>query len=70
MDLSTDRYYSRRSGTSATPEGEWTYPPADTILDAAGLRPIQEYIRRRRETVFRFASERYLYTGNVWHPFL
>jgi hypothetical protein len=42
-------------------DGEWTYPPTATVLEAAGLWPILEYIRRRRETVLRFASERYIY---------
>jgi hypothetical protein len=53
------------------PEGEWNYPPTDTVLETAGLRPIEENIRRRRDTALCFASERYaIYTGNVWHPFL
>jgi hypothetical protein len=55
---------------SNNPQGEWTYPPTDTFIDAAGLRPIQESIRRRRESILHFASERYMNTGNVWHPFL
>jgi hypothetical protein len=43
----------------------------DTVLETAGLRPIEENIRRRRDTALCFASERYaIYTGNVWHPFL
>jgi hypothetical protein len=50
---------------------EWNYPPTDTVLETAGLRPIEENIRRRRDTALCFASERYaIYTGNVWHPFL
>jgi hypothetical protein len=57
--------------TTQTNEGEWNYPPTDTVLETAGLRPIEENIRRRRDTALCFASERYaIYTGNVWHPFL
>jgi hypothetical protein len=43
------------------PDGEWTYPQTATVLEAAGLRPIQEYIQRRRDTAFRFASQRFIY---------
>jgi hypothetical protein len=42
-------------------DGEWSYPPTATVLEAAGLWPIQEYIRRRRDTVLRFASQRFIY---------
>jgi hypothetical protein len=42
-------------------DGEWTHPPTATVLEVAGLWPMLAYIRRRRETVLRFASERYIY---------
>jgi hypothetical protein len=51
-------------------DGEWTYPPTATVLEAAGLWPIQEYIRRRRDTVLRFASQRFIYTDNAKNPLL
>jgi len=32
-------------------DGSWTFPPSAEVLKEAGLQTIQEYIRRRRETV-------------------
>ena len=30
---------------------EWEYPPVVVAMDAAGLHPIREYIRRRQSTI-------------------
>ena len=30
---------------------EWEYPPVVVALEAAGLHPIREYIRRQQETI-------------------
>jgi hypothetical protein len=73
IDVAHDAYAGPAYSTERPnkPEGEWNYPPTDTVLETAGLRPIEENIRRRRDTALCFASERYaIYTGNVWHPFL
>jgi hypothetical protein len=74
FDVAHDAYAAGqhiRPNDPNKPEGEWNYPPTDTVLETAGLRPIEENIRRRRDTALCFASERYaIYTGNVWHPFL
>jgi hypothetical protein len=72
FDVAHDAYAGQhiRPNDPNKPEGEWNYPPTDTVLETAGLRPIEENIRRRRDTALCFASERYaIYTGNVWHPF-
>jgi hypothetical protein len=50
-----------RPDDPANIDGDWTYPPSTTVLEAAGLWPIQEHIRRRRASVLRFASEPYIY---------
>jgi hypothetical protein len=50
------------------PEGEWNYPPTDTVLETAGLRPIEEKHRRRRDTALCFASERYAIYRQCLHP--
>ena len=31
--------------------GEWEYPPVAAALEAAGIHPKTEYIRRRQETI-------------------
>ena len=31
--------------------GEWEYPPVVVALEAAGLHPIMEYIRRQQATI-------------------
>jgi hypothetical protein len=42
--------------TTQTNQEGMEYPPTDTVLEAAELRPIEENIRRRRDTalLFRF----------------
>jgi hypothetical protein len=68
FDVAHDAYAGQhiRPNDPNKPEGEWNYPPTDTVLETAGLRPIEENIRRRRDTALCFASERYaIYTGNV-----
>ena len=46
-------------------DGSWYCPPTTEVLDQAGLQTIDEYIRRRRVTVRRFATERPLYRACV-----
>ena len=31
--------------------GEWEYPLVGAVLEAAGIHPIMEYIRRRQATI-------------------
>ncbi len=39
-------------------DGTWEYPPSTEVLREAGLFPIEEYIRRRRETAWRYTAGR------------
>ena len=41
------------TGTTATcgAGGEWEYPPVVEAMEAAGLHPIMEFIRRRQATI-------------------
>jgi hypothetical protein len=41
--------------------GQWNYPPIQDALDAAGLYPIREYIRRRVLTIRQFIETRPIY---------
>jgi hypothetical protein len=82
FDVAHDAYAAGqhiRPNDPNKPEGEWNYPPTDTVLETAGLRPIEENIRRRRDTALCFASERYaiyrqclasfpLACTGVWYP--
>ena len=42
-------------------DGTWFHPPTDGVLEEAGLRTIDEYIRRRRDTVRNFVRFRPIY---------
>jgi len=42
-------------------DGTWFHPPTDDVLEEAGLRTIDEYIRRRRDTVRNFVRFRPIY---------
>ena len=42
-------------------DGTWIYPRSDKVLDDAGLLEIDEYIQRRRDTIFHFAKNRAIY---------
>jgi hypothetical protein len=42
-------------------DGSWTCPSSEETLEAAGLWTVEEYIRRRRSTVMRYATERSIY---------
>ena len=41
--------------------GEWEYPPVVAELEAAGLNPIMEYIRRRKENIVEKVSCQTIY---------
>jgi hypothetical protein len=43
-------------------EGTWILPPTEQVLARAKLLPIQEYIRKRRETVKKYATTREILT--------
>ena len=43
------------------PDGEWILPPTEEVLEECGLETIDEYIRRRRNTVNNFVSNREIY---------
>jgi hypothetical protein len=47
--LCTKRYTGQHIGSN--PNDPWIYPLTDSVVEAAGLWPIQEYIRRQRDTV-------------------
>ena len=42
-------------------DGTWTYPSSKNVLEMAGLCTIQEYIKRRRNTVIKYAKSRFIY---------
>ena len=42
-------------------DGTWFHPPTEGVLEEAGLRTIDEYIRRRRDTVRHFVRFRPIY---------
>ena len=42
-------------------DGTWTYPSSESVLEMAGLRTIQEYIKSRRNTVMKYARSRLIY---------
>jgi hypothetical protein len=46
-------------------DGIWIYPRSEQVLKEAGLEPIVEYIRRRKETVEEFAKGRPIYKSCV-----
>ena len=39
-------------------DGSWFYPSTDEVLESAGLETIDEYIRRRRETIGKYIENR------------
>ena len=43
------------------PDGEWEYPSREDALSECGLRPIEDYIRARRDTIARYVAERPVY---------
>jgi hypothetical protein len=43
----------------------WHYPSSSETLKQAGLEPIEEYIRRRKETIMKFAEKREVYAACV-----
>ena len=63
----------RTAGITAqcTEDGEWEYPPVDDVMDAAGIWPINEYIKRHQATFVALVSCQtiyYLCTGAEWMP--
>ena len=42
-------------------DGTWVHPPTADVLEEAGLETIDEYIKRRRDTVRRFVMFRPIY---------
>ena len=42
-------------------DGTWTYPHSETVLEDAGLLKIEEYIQKRRDTIFDFVRNRQVY---------
>jgi len=42
-------------------DGTWTCPSSKDVLEQAGLWTIQEYIKRRRNTVMKYAESRFIY---------
>ena len=46
-------------------DGSWFCPPTADVLNRAGLETIDEYIRRRRETVRNFVRPRPLYQACI-----
>jgi hypothetical protein len=43
------------------PDGTWQLPPTEEVLEQCGLYTIEEYIKRRRNTVLNFVKEREIY---------
>ena len=41
-----------------SPNGEWTYPKTEEVLEAAGLHTVQAYIEIRRNTILKFVAQR------------
>ena len=44
------------------PDGLWTYPPSGKVLEKAGLRTIDAYIKARRDTILHFIINRPIHT--------
>ena len=42
-------------------DGKWTYPQTADVLAEVGLRPVAEYIRRRRDTIAAWVVDRPLF---------
>ena len=40
------------------PNGEWEYPPLEPALEAAGLFPMKEYVRRRQAHIADYIATR------------
>ena len=40
------------------PDGLWEYPSREDVLAECGLRPIDAYIRARRDTIARYVVDR------------
>ena len=47
------------------PNGEWTVPRSDVVLQKCGLFSISEYVRRRKETVRVFVENRPIFSACV-----
>ena len=45
--------------------GEWFYPSTADVLSEAGLFTIDEYIQRRRDTIWRFVQPRPIYNACI-----
>jgi len=45
--------------------GEWFYPSTADVLNEAGLFTIDEYIQRRRDTIWRFVQPRPIYNACI-----
>ena len=56
------RYICRRH-IRKLEDDTWEYPPTAEVLEKSGLFTIDEYIRRRRETVWKFTSGRPIYAA-------
>jgi hypothetical protein len=55
------RYLTGQNIRYNTVADEWIYPNTDAVLKQAGLWPIEEYIKRRCETVMDYVKERAIY---------
>jgi hypothetical protein len=55
------RYLTGQNIRYDTVADEWIYPNTDAVLKQAGLWPIEEYIKRRCETVMDYVKERAIY---------
>lgn len=40
------------------PDGSWTYPPSEKVLEKVGLHIIAHYIEMRRNTILKFLIDR------------
>ena len=43
------------------PDGSWTYPSSEEVLEVAGLHTINHYIEVRRNTILKFIIDRPIY---------
>jgi len=51
------RYITRRH-IRENPDGTWTHPPSQEVLEEAGLLPIEDYIQKRKDTIYKYARGR------------
>ena len=42
-------------------DGSWTTPPSTEVLEEAGLKPIQDYIQKRKQNLMIYATRRPIY---------